>query len=122
MNILHAAIGWAIVIAFGLIWLWGMGALIARRGPGRAYWWLLAFIQGTVLVQGVVGLILLVLGGRAPSLHYVYGVVFPVLLLVVAHVVAREQFAHRPWLPFAFAAFFCLGLTLRALMTGLATA
>lgn len=119
MGLVHAAIGWAIVAAFGSIWLWGMGALIIRRGPGRRYWWLLAFVQASLLVQGVAGVILLLLGRRASALHYVYGVIFPVLVLMVAHVLAREQFAHRPWLPFALAAFFCLGLTLRALMTGL---
>jgi hypothetical protein len=118
MNTVHAAIGWAIVAAFGLIWLWGMGVLIVRRGPGRRFWWLLAFVQVSVLVQGVAGVGLLLMGRRVSSLHYVYGVVFPVLVLMVAHVLAREQFAHRPWLPFAMASFFCFGLTLRALMTG----
>ena len=96
-----------------------MGVLIVRRGPGRWFWRLLAFVQGTVLLQGVAGITLLLMGGRISSLHYVYGVVFPVLLLMVAYVLAREQFANRPWLPFAFASFFCLGLTMRALMTGL---
>ncbi len=119
MNIAHAAIGWAIVIAFGVIWLWGMGVLILRRSPGRRFWWLLAFVQGTILIQGIAGAILLIMGRRVSSLHYVYGVIFPVLVLMVAHVLAREQFAHRPWFPFAMASFFCFGLTLRALMTGL---
>ncbi len=119
MEIAHAAIGWAIVAGFGLLWLWGMGVLIVRKGPGKRFWWLLAFVQGTVLVQGIAGVILLLMGRQVSSLHYVYGVVFPVLVLMVAHVVAREQFAHRPWLPFAAASFFCFGLTLRALMTGL---
>ena len=119
MRLLHTGVGWAIVVTFGLIWLWGMGALVFRRGPGRRFWWLVAFVQGILIVQAVAGVILLILGGRASALHYVYGVIFPVLVLTVAHVVAREQFAHRPWLPFALASFFCLGLTLRALMTGL---
>jgi hypothetical protein len=119
VRLIHAGIGWAIVGAFGVIWLWGMGALISRRGPGRRYWWVLAFVQGSLLLQGLAGVILLLLGGRASALHYVYGVIFPILVLMVAHVLAREQFAHRPWLPFALGAFFCFGLTLRALMTGL---
>lgn len=122
MTLVHVAIGWAIVAAFGIIWLWGMGVLVFRRGPGRGFWWLLAFVQGTVLLQGVAGVVLLLMDRRVDSLHYVYGVVFPVLVLMVAHVVAREQFAHRPWLPFSLASFFCLGLTLRALMTGLESA
>lgn len=120
MRLVHTALGWAIVGAFALLWLWGMAALLIRRGPGRRYfWWLLAIVQGTLLVQAAAGVVLLLLGGRASALHYVYGVIFPVLVLMVAHVLAREQFAHRPWLPFSVASFFCFGLTLRALMTGL---
>ncbi|MDQ4059067.1 MAG: hypothetical protein M3124_08090 [Actinomycetota bacterium] len=119
MKLIHSVIGWAIVIGFGTLWLWGMGALVFRRVPGRRYWWLLAFLQGSVLIQALAGVVLLLLGGREDALHYVYGVIFPVLLLLVAHVLAREQFSHKPWLPFAVAAFFCLGLTLRALTTGL---
>jgi hypothetical protein len=50
-------------------------------------------------------------------------------LLVFAHAIAREGNAAmvgfdpkkriEPWVPFAWAAFICFGLTLRALMTGL---
>lgn len=119
MRLIHTGIGWAIVLAFAAIWLWGLGVLLFRRGPGRRYWWLVAFVQVTLLLQGVAGVILLILGGRATPLHYVYGVIFPILVLMVAHVLAREQFAHRPWIPFSLAGFFCFGLTLRALMTGL---
>jgi hypothetical protein len=119
VRIIHLIIGYGIVGGFGVLWLWGLGALLIRRGPGRPFWWLLGALQPALIVQAIVGVILLVLGLRASLLHYVYGVVFPVLLLMVAHVFARETFAHRPWLPFAAAAFFVFGLTLRALMTGL---
>src|SRR5688500_15920667 len=119
MKLIHLAIGWSIVGAFAVIWLWGMGSLIFRKGPGRRYWWLVAYVQATLLIQGIAGVILLIQGGRTSALHYVYGVIFPVLVLMVAHILAREQFAHRPWLPFSLAAFFCFRLTLRALMTGL---
>jgi hypothetical protein len=119
VRLLHLVIGWSIVGAFGTLWLWGLGTWIIRRGPGRYFWWVLAYVQATVLIQGLVGVILLVAGGRVPVLHYVYGVIFPVLVLLTAHVLARDAFSHRPWAPFALAAFFSFGLTLRALMTGL---
>ena len=118
MRLIHVVIGWSVVVGFGLLWPWGLGALIIRRNPGRPFWWLLGYLQVTLLVQGLAGVILLILGGRASALHYVYGVIFPVLILLVAHVLGRDAFAHRPWLPFTAAAFFCFGLTLRALMTG----
>jgi hypothetical protein len=119
---IHAVIGWSIVIGFGLMTLWGLVTWIVRRGPGRPYWWILTYVQVAVLVQAVAGVILLALGGSVPLLHYVYGVIFPVLVLAVAHVLAREMFSNRPWAAFALAAFFCFGLTARALQTGLGLA
>jgi hypothetical protein len=119
MSLLHTGIGWAIVLAFASLWLWGLGVLLFRRGPGRWFWRIVAFVQVTLILQGIAGVVLLILGGSATPLHYVYGVIFPVLVLLVAHVLGREQFADRPWIPFSLASFFCFGLTLRALMTGL---
>ena len=119
MRLLHQLIGWSIVGGFGLMTLWGLGTWILRRGPGRAFWWLLTYLQVAILAQFLAGTILLIAGGRQTLLHYVYGVVFPVLVLAVAHVVAREAMATRPWAAFALASFFLFGLTLRAAMTGL---
>jgi len=119
VRFVHLAVGWGIVVGLGILWLWGLGTWILRRGPGRAFWWLVGFVQATLLAQAVVGVILLIAGARASVLHYVYGIVFPVLVFTVAHVLARDAFAHRPWAPFALASFFTFGLTLRALMTGL---
>jgi len=114
----HLVVGWLIVGGFAALWLWGLGLWIFRRNAPRPFWVVVGFLQATLLVQALVGIVLLLTGGRASALHYVYGVVFPVLLLLVAHVLAREMFAHRPWAPFALAAFFVFGLTLRALQTG----
>jgi hypothetical protein len=118
MRLVHLLVGWSIVAGFASLWAWGLGTWIARRGPGRYFWWIVGYVQVAVLVQGLVGVILLLAGGTVPALHYIYGVVFPVLVLLTAHVLARDAFAHRPWAPFALAAFFSFGLTLRALMTG----
>jgi len=119
VNPLHVAVGFSIVGAFALLMLWGLVAWILRKpSPGRVFWWLLTYVQVTIIVQLAVGLVLLATGGRRPVLHYVYGAVFPGLLLVTAHVLARERFQDRPWAVFAAAGFFCFGLTLRALQTG----
>lgn len=122
MRLIHVLIGWGIVGGFGLLWLWGLATWIARRGPGRPFWWILTFVQVALLAQLVAGIVLMVAGGERPLLHYVYGVIFPVLVLVTAHVLARDAMATRPWAPFAMAAFFSFGLTLRALMTGVGPA
>jgi hypothetical protein len=126
VRVVHQILGWAIVGGFGLLWLWSMGTWLAvnafRRasGPGRPFWWLLAVLQGSLLVQGLGGTLLLITGGRASALHYVYGFIFPALVLLGAHVAARnERWADRPWMVFGWAGFVVSASTARALLTGL---
>ena len=52
-------------------------------------------------------------------LHYVYGALFPAVVLAYAHNQARGRFAEVPWAVFGIAALVCFGLTFRALQTGL---
>jgi hypothetical protein len=115
----HRLIGFAVVGTFALGWIWGLGVWILRRGPGGAFWSWLTVAQIVAGIEAIVGIVLLLLGDRPTTwLHYVYGF-GPIALLVSAHVVARRELAVRPWVPFAWASFFCFGLSLRALMTGL---
>ena len=120
MTDLHQFVAYVVVALFAIGWIWGLGAWALKRSPGERYWLWVTVVQVSVGVQAIVGVLLFVTGKRAPQLlHYAYGI-FPVLLLVGAHVYARKpEFADRPWFPFAVVAFFCFGLTLRALMTGL---
>jgi hypothetical protein len=135
MPEIHKYVGFFVVGVFALGWVWGLGAWIFKRGPGPGYWIWLTVAQVVAGLQAILGIILLVLGYRVDAegtlggvLHYVYGLL-PLLLFVFAHVVARagnasmvgfdERAPIRPWVPFAWAAFICFGLTSRALMTGL---
>lgn len=117
MKPVHQAVGYFIVAVFAVLWMWGLGARIAKRGPGVWFWRLVAVAQVVVVVQALAGLVLLIMGFRLQWLHYAYGL-FPLLALAVAHAYARQR-ESDPWVPFAWAAFFSFGLTLRALMTGL---
>jgi len=119
MSEVHKFVGFALVGLFGLGFVWGIGAWALRRSPGSAYWTWVAVAQVVAGVQALMGIVLFIAGFRRPILHYGYGI-FPLVALVVAHSAARRpDYASKPWLPFAVAAFFCFGLTLRALMTGL---
>jgi hypothetical protein len=133
VSALHRVVGFAVVAVFALGWIWGLGSRIARRDPGDGFWVWLTAAQVTAGVQAIIGTILLLIGRRLQAegvlggmLHYVYGYL-PLLLFVVAHVIARAGDARaigidrpvRPWTPFAWASFISFGLTLRALMTGL---
>jgi hypothetical protein len=123
MPRVHEAIGFAIVTGFGVLFLWGLTSLIVRREPNRWFWRLLAVLQVTLIVQLVAGTILLILGDRRVLLHYFYGSLFPAVVLVIAHVLARGMDDEKDtWKVFAVAAFFLFGLTLRALTTGLGMA
>lgn len=119
MRQVHLVVGLFVVGGFAALMLWGLVTWLIRRGPGQAFWWLLGAVQVALLVQLAGGLVLLGLGYRRPLLHYAYGIVFPVLVLAIAHWLAREVVPERPWAPFAVAAFFAFGLTLRAFQTGL---
>lgn len=133
MPALHRVAGFAVVAVFALGWIWGLWARIARRDPGDGFWVWLTAAQVTAGGQAIIGTILLLTGHRlhaegvlGGTLHYVYGYL-PLLLFVVAHVIARAGDARaigidrpvRPWVPFAWVSFISFGLTLRALMTGL---
>jgi len=117
----HAAIGFVIVGGWFLLFVFGLGAWILRREPGRPFWRLLAILQVLLVIQLIAGSVLLAAGHRADSLlHYLYGVVFPAIVLVVAHVFGRGmENEEDTWKVFAVASFVIFGLTLRALTTGL---
>ena len=137
MPEVHQVLGFVVVGVFAVGWIWGLGAWIAKRGPGERYWTWLAVAQVTAGLQAILGTVLLLTGSRVVAgssiqnaLHYVYGLL-PLLLFVFAHIVARAGNASlvgfdperriSAWAPFAWAAFICFGLTTRALMTGLGT-
>lgn len=117
----HAVIGFLIVGGWFVLFAFGLVSWILRREPHRLFWNLLAALQVLLALQLIAGLVLLVMGKRADSLlHYLYGVVFPAFVLVVAHVLGRGMTNEEDtWKVFAVGSFFIFGLTLRALTTGL---
>ncbi|HEX9824546.1 MAG TPA: hypothetical protein VGB51_09180 [Actinomycetota bacterium] len=119
MDAVHRVVGFAIVGALALLPLWGLATLVLRRGPGRAFWWLVTAVQVGILAQVVAGVVLLAMGRERSPLHYLYGGLFPAIVFGVAHWLARDAYRERPWIPFAAGGFIAFGLTLRALTTGL---
>jgi hypothetical protein len=119
MGEFHRIEGFVIVVGWGLLFLWGVGLFLLKRDAGRLYWGLLAILQVLLVLQLLAGLALLVAGDRRPLLHYLYGAVFPAVVLVVCHVLTRGLEKPPYHLFFTWGAFFVFGLTARALMTGL---
>ncbi|MDH4113430.1 MAG: hypothetical protein OEV60_12255 [Actinomycetota bacterium] len=126
MSEVHTWVGYAVVALFAIGWLWPLVTLIGRHGPGERYWQWLTVAQIVAGLQAMIGIVLLLMGRRPSTwLHFVYGF-GPILVLFIAHALARDVQKTQPgakpiqpWVPFAFAAFICFGLTLRGLMTGL---
>jgi hypothetical protein len=127
MPRVHEAIGFIVLGAFTVGWLWGGVASVLHRDPGERFWTWITVEQVVAGIQPLVGIVLLVLGYRPSTwLHYVYGF-GPLVILGVAHVMSREvtrgevgggRWTEPPAL-FTVASFICFGLSLRALMTGL---
>jgi hypothetical protein len=119
---LHRSVGFVVVGIFSIGWVFGLVLWISRREAGDWFWRWLVAAQVLAVVQALVGIVLLLLGRRPSTwLHYVYGF-GPLVILAIAHLLARdENFRRRAWVPFALASFICFGLTLRALATGLGT-
>lgn len=122
VTMLHASVGWAPPIGFLFLSGWSVYALIRNRDPHERFWTLLGTLQVVIGVELILGG-LLFFSGRVPNtdgptwLHYIYGAVFPALVLAIAHARARKAPA-GPWLIFGLAAFVCGFSTIRALGTG----
>ena len=121
---IHAFVGFAIVGGWFVLVLWGVVSWWPlRREPNRWFWRLLGILQGILVLQVILGLTLWIKNPLPTFLHPLYGAVFPGIVLVIAHVLARGvDIESDRWKVFAVAAFFIFGLTLRALMTGLGLA
>ncbi len=123
VTALHRYIAFAVPAGWALLALWTLFSFVRNKPPGERFWNLLGVLQAVLGVQALVGGILFVLGRRPVTngpewLHYVYGALFPVAVLVAAHRFARKQ-EGISWIVFGLAAVVIFGLTFRALQTGL---
>ena len=115
----HELEGFVIVAGWGVLFLFGVGLWVTRRDANRVYWGLLTVLQVLLGVQLLAGLVLLAQGGRPAVLHYLYGAVFPALVIGVCHLFTRGLEKPPYHMFFTIGSFFVFGLTARALMTGL---
>ena len=120
MTEVHKYVGFVVVAGWFVLTAWGLVAYIVKREPNRLFWGTLGVLQGVLILQVVLGLVLWTAHPVPAFLHPFYGALFPLIVLVVAHVLARGMDDEKDrWKVFAVASFFVFGLTLRALMTGL---
>ncbi len=107
----------AILFALALA-LWAGWNYFRREGVSPSYLGALVIGEGVMLVQGVLGILLVLTGARPTDLlHFLYG--FLVALCwpgVYVYTHARTTRAEAGW--YALVSFFIFGLALRALTTG----
>lgn len=113
----HLVLGTLVLLSNLVVAAWGALVWRGRTRPNQAFAQTLAFSHAVTIGQSVVGLLLLSSGNRAPQqLHYVYGIVPPVLILFAYS--SRTDDARRNIGVFALVAFLVLLVAARAYMTG----
>src|SRR5687768_14441731 len=112
MTLHGQIVGGLLIGSWAVVSVW---ALVLRFGQERetpAFWRAVSVAQILLAGQAVVGLVLLILGrrpgpgddGRTMVFHLAYGLVFPVIVLIVGHKFARDG-RYRAHSVFALAAF-----------------
>ncbi len=119
-------IGFLIIAAWATIGGWSLGLRLTGHRETPTFWKAVSVAQVLLALQLLLGLALLVLGKRpGPSggaetvaFHLAYGVVFPLVVLVVAHRAARAG-RYDPHSVFALVGLVIFGLTARGWQVGL---
>lgn len=117
-------VGIAIIGLWAALTLWALVLWRMRRDEAPLFWRVVSVAQILLVVQLLIGAFLLLRGG-GPNLgqtfdvvfHPLYGFVFPVVVLVVAHAQARTG-ARSAYAVFALGAFVIFALTVRSFTVG----
>ncbi|MDP9406062.1 MAG: hypothetical protein M3O86_05610 [Actinomycetota bacterium] len=122
-------VGFAIIGAWATVCGWSLALRLARYRETPTFWKAVSVAQVLLALQLLLGVALLVLGERpgpaggaeTVAFHLAYGLVFPLVVLVVGHRTARAG-RYDPHSVFALVGLVIFGLTARAWMVGVAGA
>lgn len=115
---LHQGFASVFLIYSLLMALWGFFLYLRGSNPSPGYLGALVLDEGVGVVQGVIGLILLVQGHRPPdALHFLYGFL-AVVSLPVAYFLGTGGTDRRDSGIFGLAGLLLAGVAIRAMMTG----
>ena len=114
---IHGLVAWAVVLYFAVLGLWGLFLAVRRQPLTPNFGGALAIGVMLGIAQALIGVVLLVTGGRPrDDLHYLYGLSVIVALPLVQQLIANRTVS-RP-LIFGVAGLFTMGLAIRAITTG----
>jgi hypothetical protein len=115
---LHGRVAYALVLYYTLVGLWAIAAGIRDRGPDRSLSGAIAVATIAAVVQGVLGLLVLVFrGAPADTVHMLYGVALAVAM-PLAGTVVRDRTPRGQSIALGIAALFAAGLAIRGITTG----
>jgi hypothetical protein len=118
-------LGFALMGLWAVVCLWALGLRVAKREESPLFWRVVSIAQILLGLQLLAGIVLLVIGrrpgpdgdGATLAFHLAYGLLFPVIVLLAGHKVARDG-KYRPHSVFAVVGLVVFGLTARAWMVG----
>ncbi len=118
-------LGYTLIGAWGVICVWALVLRAMKRDETPTFWRVVSVAQILLVVQFVVGIVLIGLGarpgpdtdGESFAFHLAYGLLFPLVVLIVGHKVARDS-QYRAHSVFAVVGLVIFGLTARAWMVG----
>ncbi len=129
LTALHGyLIGFAVIGSWVIIGFWSLALRLRHYEETPTFWKAVSVAQVLLAIQLLVGLVALALGGRpgppgndgggALLFHLSYGVLSPLVVLVVAHRFAREG-RWNPHAIFALVGLVNFGLAVRAWQVGI---
>lgn len=118
-------LGFGLPAVWAVICIWALVLRGMKRDDTPVFWRVVSVAQLLLVVQVLAGVVLLVLGGRpgpaddgeSLAFHIAYGIIFPLIVLIVGHKMARDS-KYRPHSVFAVVGLVIFGLTARAWMVG----
>jgi heme A synthase len=115
---LHQGFGRVVLFYSILVAIWGVFLYFRGSNPSGGYLGSLVINEGVVILQGILGVVLLLLGNRPhDGLHFLYGVV-ALVTLPSAYLYSSRGSERRDSLIFGLAALFLFGIGIRAFTTG----
>ncbi len=107
----------AIVFAF-IMGAWAAWNYFRGQGVSPSYWGALVIGELLMLVQGVIGILLVLMGARPGDfLHFLYGVLVA-LSWPAVYIYTNARAGRKEAGLYALVSLFIFGLAIRALMTG----
>lgn len=115
---LHQGFATVVLVYSFFMGLWGLFLYFRGSNPSGGYLGALVLAEGVAVLQGLIGLILLLQGHRpGDTLHYLYGVV-AAITLPAAYFIGNGATERRDSLIFGLAGFFLVGIAVRGITTG----